>query len=244
MPFTFSHPALILPFLSKKRKWLSASGLIAGSLVPDFEYFLRMRKGFSQYSHTWQGLIWFDLPFAILLTFVFHQVVRNPLIQSLPQPLYSRFASYININWLRLFSKALPVVFLSILVGILTHFGWDWILHESVDYLYVNQSSIFAFDEWQGHMQIYTTVLAGHSLVGLIAIIAFIKRMSASSATDRKGSVIQFWGVVLLLTGFMTVLRIMLGEPAHTMDILVSLIAAFLLSLLLISFWLGHKGTK
>ncbi|SEF46838.1 protein of unknown function [Flavobacterium urumqiense] len=41
MPFTFSHPAIILPFLKNKK--LSATALIIGSMSPDFEYFFRMK---------------------------------------------------------------------------------------------------------------------------------------------------------------------------------------------------------
>jgi len=36
MPFTFSHPAIVLP-LTKARLKLSATGLIVGSTIPDFE---------------------------------------------------------------------------------------------------------------------------------------------------------------------------------------------------------------
>ena len=43
MPFTFSHPAIVLPLVRKSGHWFSATGLIIGSLTPDFEYFMRMR---------------------------------------------------------------------------------------------------------------------------------------------------------------------------------------------------------
>ncbi|WP_240482010.1 DUF4184 family protein [Flavobacterium psychrophilum] len=39
MPFTFSHPAIILPLRYLPRQWFSLTGLIIGSLTPDFEYF-------------------------------------------------------------------------------------------------------------------------------------------------------------------------------------------------------------
>lgn len=40
MPFTFSHPAIILPLSYLPKKWFSLTGLIIGSLIPDFEYLL------------------------------------------------------------------------------------------------------------------------------------------------------------------------------------------------------------
>ena len=57
MPFTFSHPALILPLKYFPNKWFSLTGLVIGSLTPDFEYFLRMRIK-SVYSHTLEGIFW------------------------------------------------------------------------------------------------------------------------------------------------------------------------------------------
>ena len=68
MPFTLAHPAIVLPLAAKKLR-MSATGLVIGSMVPDFEYFIRMRTE-SKYSHTLAGLFWFDLPLGLLLCFV------------------------------------------------------------------------------------------------------------------------------------------------------------------------------
>jgi hypothetical protein len=56
MPFTFSHPAIILPLAYLPKKWYSMTGLVIGSLVPDFEYFLRMSMA-GYHSHTIAGLV-------------------------------------------------------------------------------------------------------------------------------------------------------------------------------------------
>ena len=39
MPFTFSYPAIVLPLTYLPRRWFSLTGLIIGSLTPDFEDF-------------------------------------------------------------------------------------------------------------------------------------------------------------------------------------------------------------
>ena len=44
MPFTFSHPAAVLPLRLLPRHWFSLTGLVIGSMVPDFEYFLRSMR--------------------------------------------------------------------------------------------------------------------------------------------------------------------------------------------------------
>ena len=75
MPFTFSHPAIVLPLLNrnKSRILFSSTGLVIGSIIPDFESFIRFDQH-KQYSHTWLGIFWFDLPLAILFSFIFSSI--------------------------------------------------------------------------------------------------------------------------------------------------------------------------
>ncbi|WP_434297574.1 DUF4184 family protein [Clostridium sporogenes] len=40
MPFTFSHPAIVLHLEKKWNKYFSFTALILGSMSPDFEYFI------------------------------------------------------------------------------------------------------------------------------------------------------------------------------------------------------------
>lgn len=104
MPFTFSHPAIVLPLTYLPKKWFSLTGLIIGSITPDFEYFIRMKVQ-RDYSHTLSGLFWFNLPLGILLAFIFHGIVRNSLIENLPLFLKSRFSNFTRFNWLNFFKK-------------------------------------------------------------------------------------------------------------------------------------------
>lgn len=82
MPFTFCHPAIILPLTKISRNRLSATGLIIGSMSPDFEYFIKMRLE-SVHGHSFSGLFYFNLPLTLLLVFVFHLLVRDALILNL-----------------------------------------------------------------------------------------------------------------------------------------------------------------
>lgn len=77
MPFTFAHPAIVLPL--RKCKWFSFSALVFGSMAPDFEYFFRMQP-FSVYSHTMLGLWLVDLPIAVLLAFLYQYVVKKQML--------------------------------------------------------------------------------------------------------------------------------------------------------------------
>jgi len=90
VPFTFSHPAAIVPLNYVAKEWLSLSALVLGSIVPDFEYFIRM-KVLSIYSHTWVGLFWYDLPLALIILLVYTRFIKDKLIAHLPSGINVRF---------------------------------------------------------------------------------------------------------------------------------------------------------
>lgn len=109
MPFTISHPAIVLPLTFLPRQWFSLTGLVIGSLTPDFEYFLRMRIK-SNYSHTLDGLFWFDLPLGLLLAFLFHNVVRDSLFDNLPISLKSIFFAFRQIPILKILQHSSTII--------------------------------------------------------------------------------------------------------------------------------------
>ncbi|OYU83687.1 MAG: hypothetical protein CFE24_10190 [Flavobacterium sp. BFFFF2] len=129
MPFTFSHPALVIPLGYLPKKWISMTGLVIGSIAPDFEYFLRMRIQ-SNYSHTIAGLFLFDLPLGIFLAYMFHLVVRNTLCSNLPTFLQYRFAAFNQFDWHFHVKKHYLIIFISMLVGAASHLFWDSFTHK------------------------------------------------------------------------------------------------------------------
>ena len=129
MPFTFSHPALIIPLTYLPKRWFSVTALVVGSITPDFEYFMRMRIN-SQYSHTNAGVFWFDLPLGLLLTFIFHLIVRNALIDNLPGFLRSCLHRFKDFDWLPHFRKHWLAVIISLIIGAVSHVFWDRFTHE------------------------------------------------------------------------------------------------------------------
>ncbi|MBS1631355.1 MAG: DUF4184 family protein [Bacteroidetes bacterium] len=130
MPFTFSHPAIVLPLTYLPKRWFSLTGLVIGSMTPDFEYFIRMKVE-SEYSHTLTGLLWFDLPLGILLCFIFQNIVRNNLFDNLPTFLKSRFVAFKQFNWNRHFKENWLIVIISILIGAASHLFWDSFTHSN-----------------------------------------------------------------------------------------------------------------
>jgi hypothetical protein len=113
MPFTLSHTLAIYPCLRLCGKYLSFSGLFIGSMVPDFEFFIRVTL-YAIWSHTFGGVFLFDLPLALLLLIVFHQIVKKPLILHLPTFFFQRFLNRLDENWWLFFKKSPFKVIISI----------------------------------------------------------------------------------------------------------------------------------
>ena len=106
MPLTFCHPAIVLPLKKLKPNWFSMTRLIIGSMSPDLEYFSRMEI-LATHSHLFWGVLYFDLPIALIYCFVFHLFVRNILINHLPDFFKERFTQFLNFDWINYFKKKL-----------------------------------------------------------------------------------------------------------------------------------------
>ncbi|KFN01337.1 hypothetical protein DJ93_1011 [Bacillus clarus] len=61
MPFTFAHPAAVIPFCKKQSPYISVTALVLGSMAPDFEYFLHFRP-YGSIGYTRLGFFYFNLP--------------------------------------------------------------------------------------------------------------------------------------------------------------------------------------
>jgi len=203
MPFTFSHPAIVLP-LTKARLNLSATGLIIGSMVPDFEYFIRMIDK-TRYSHTLFGIFWFDLPLTLIVSFIYHQVVRNSLFDNLPSFLKDRFSVYKKFNWPRYFAKNWAIVLVSTIVGTASHILWDGVTHHTM--FYVKQADLSTM------LKIGTINLAGYkflqlasSIVGGLAVIYSIFSLRRIHQPKTKIDY-RYWVMVLFIAVFVFFLR-------------------------------------
>ncbi len=150
MPFTFSHPAAVLPAKFLPKKMVSMTALIVGSMAPDFEYYIRM-KALHKYGHSWVGLFWFDLPIAFVICFIYHRFVRDRLIDNLPGFLHKRLKRYIGFDWNGYVNRNFWVVVFCLIIGITTHLIWDEVTHGSgfvasiIPWLKVNRENQMRF---------------------------------------------------------------------------------------------------
>lgn len=233
MPFTFSHPAIILPLRYLPVKWFSLTGLIIGSLTPDFEYFIRMRVQ-SIYSHTVIGIFWFDLPLAILLAFLFHNLVRDPLFFNLPKSFQSRILVFTEFDWNLYFRKNWIVVLISILIGIASHLLWDGFTHNHGYFTEQFSGLKNVFIIYGNEIPAWKIAQHFSSLIGaffiILAFLKLLKKNIIKYSISRK-----YWISVFTLTLLILFIRFSISFNTKAFgNIIVSVIAAFLISLIVI----------
>jgi hypothetical protein len=233
MPFTFSHPALAVPFYLAKKRWFSLTGLVAGSIAPDFAYFIHMRKAVSRFSHTIPGVFLFDLPMAIALALVFHSIVKRPLVNHLPRPFYRRFGTYAEDHW-KGFRQRAWVIVLSILIGAATHLLWDAFTHSTVDWEGVRSIE----SDFMGHhltANAYRIIHIVNSVIGLLFLGWVAWRMPLHPMPRRKGRSWLYWPAIAVVALLIMVLRLWWGPHAGKDDMIVIAISASLLALTIVS---------
>jgi hypothetical protein len=235
MPFTFSHPALIFPIYQFGKKYFSLTGLVIGSIAPDFEYFLQMNKGVAQFSHNLSGLFWFDIPFSIVLALVYHNVIRNPLINSLPVFFFRRFFGFLNFNWNNYLKHHLWNVCVSVLVGSASHLCWDWAVHNYFHILSNDLVITLRFCSLQFRMDTYSIFHNLNSLLGFYFSFYIIINLPIDYTAKKTTSATVYWLSVLLLSIIIVAIRLESNRQIHFDDLIVTAIAAFLMSLLVAS---------
>ena len=230
MPFTFSHPAIVLPLTFLPRQWFSMTGLVIGSLTPDFEYFLRMRIK-SNYSHTIDGLFWFDLPLGLILVFMFHNIVRDRLFDNLPTFLKSRFSTFKRFDWNEHFKRNWFVVLISILIGAASHIFWDSFTHDHgyfVQTIPTLQNSVHFLGR-----QIPILKILQHSstLLGGLVIAFVIYKLPTNKSENEKIN-LKYWVILAGLTLTIIAVRLLSGlELKQYGNVIVTAISAGLISL-------------
>ncbi len=232
MPFTFSHPAIVLPFTFFPRKYISTTGLVIGSIIPDFEYFLRMKIQ-SDYSHTLSGLLVFDLPMGVLAAFLFHNIVRDQLFKNLPKFLRSRLLIFKQFDWNTYFKTCWFTVFVSVLIGASSHIIWDSFTHEHA--YFVQTTPLLNLSVTVFNHQIPVFKIAQHlsSCIGFIIIAFAISKLPVNNNATPSPS-LKYWSVFFLLALVVASIRILLGLSFQMIGhIFVTGISAFMISLVL-----------
>lgn len=182
MPFTFCHPAIILPVKSAAGRRLSLTGLAVGSMAPDFEYFIRMKLA-GQTGHSFWGIFYFDLPVAFLVATVFHLVVRNRLFEQLPEDLRARLSAFTHFDWKEYVTRHTLWVVASILIGICSHLFWDAFTHQTG--FFVAQIELLSREVTISRhtIPLYNLLQHASSLVGAMVLWIWFMRLPKTRVT-------------------------------------------------------------
>lgn len=128
MPFTFAHPAAVLPLRQYCPRYLNFPALVVGSLTPDLGYYLH-NWIWSISGHSFIGSLRFDLPAGLLMLALFYLNLR-PVSRLLPYPhreACSAICSAISLPDFR----SIMVACISVLMGAWTHIIWDGFTHSN-----------------------------------------------------------------------------------------------------------------
>lgn len=194
MPFTFAHPAAILPLEKCRQTYFSA--LILGSLSPDFLYFLGGRAAFG-WGHTFWGMLLINLPLCFIFYLLYRLFWRESLYQYLPKcinPLSTvpRLPEKPSLKWVGIFS-------LSAFIGMLSHIFWDAFTH-STGY-FVAHSQLL--NQTILTLPVYKWLQYGSGIIGLILCMLWIYR-KAKQTPDSSSKTSQekwrFWQICAVLT--------------------------------------------
>lgn len=242
MPFTFSHPAAILPINHFFKRRLSTTGLVAGSLVPDFEYFVRTYHE-SSYSHTWAGLFYLDLPAGILLCFLYHNLIREPFYTNAPVFLKRRMAPFQSLRWNPWFVEKWQTVIFCVLLGALTHLLWDKFTHHTVPM--VQSASGFSHFVTKGDwLMTYFFFWDVSSLIGIFLLFYAIWTLPSDKRIQAAKSRQRYWLCLGGSTLAFFMLQLSLIDIKSMDNLAIAIVDAFLLSIvftsILFSFWIGN----
>jgi len=128
MPFTFSHPAAVLPLLPLR---LVPSALVIGSMTPDLPYYVPGLPISSVDTHAASGIVGLDLALGVLVFAVWHVLLAPTLVALAPPALRDRLAPGLPVQarWHARTVVAVVLVLVSLMAGAATHVLLDSFTH-------------------------------------------------------------------------------------------------------------------
>ncbi|MBT1701738.1 DUF4184 family protein [Chryseosolibacter indicus] len=245
MPFTPAHAAIVLPFVRKNASYLSATALIIGSFAPDFEYFFNftIRK---VHGHTVAGLLYFDLPTVILLSFLFHVVVKKNLLNNLPIFFQERFQPMLHHNFIAYFKSNWMLFSVSAIIGSASHIFWDSFTHANgffvrhLPWIYENTRIPFRgvnYTLWYALQNLST-------VVGLLIIIVFIRNMPVSKSYLTKPDW-RYWFWTVIIIAIVTSVRFAIKSyNGNPVIVIITLISACCIAFVLMGLFYNKSLDK
>ncbi|MBV8036096.1 DUF4184 family protein [Roseateles sp.] len=175
MPWTFAHPAVILPLHPLCPRWLSWPGLVLGAMAPDLGYYVGLHGLAATFCHTPRGVVTVCLPLSLLVLALLLRF-SAPLTILLPEPHRAMAREQLQPSR-RAAWASLAAAVLSILIGAASHVFWDSFTHSGrwgIEWLHALNRPAFAAVERQVHVAGLLQHLS--SVVGVAALVAVYRR--------------------------------------------------------------------
>jgi hypothetical protein len=230
MPFTFSHPAIVLPF--NRVKGLSITGMIAGSVSPDFEYFIRMSDK-RIYTHTWSGLLWFDVPLALLLAYIFHNLIRNHIIQNAPVFFQLRLRYFEYFQWNTYFKKYWISITFSTVFGIASHLLWDGFTHENGIFVQAIPLLASTISISGILVEVHMILQVLSSILGGVVIFYAIWQLPIDNKSPINRKPLRFWLISCCIATIIYLIRLLFGVSYEIEDFIIPAISSVLFGIII-----------
>lgn len=187
----------------------------------------------SNYSHTIDGLFWFDLILGLFLAFIFHNIVRDRLFDNLPTFLKSRFSSFKQFDWNKYFKRNWLIVSISILIGATSHIFWDSFTHNNGYFVQTIPALQNSIDLLGRQIPILKVLQHSSTLLGGFLIVFAIYKLP-SNKTENVNTNLKYWTIFLSLTLTIIAIRLLSGfDIKQYGNLIVTGISAILISLTL-----------
>lgn len=233
MPFTPAHSAIVLPLL--KSRYFSATGLIVGSVSPDFEYFFKASAS-GVHGHTALGLFYFDLPVCFILAFTFHGLVKDSLMSNIPVFLQSRLVSLRELNFLVYLKSHWLIFIYSALLGAFSHIFWDSFTHNNryfVNAIPILRTVHIPLDG--ARYPLWYVLQHVSTLVGLAFVMGYVFKMPSKTESLSTPKYL-YWVIILVLSVILFYLRFhLLTIQLELGNVVVTAMSAFMLAMCLVS---------
>ncbi|MFD3156871.1 DUF4184 family protein [Haloimpatiens sp. FM7330] len=173
MSFTLAHPAAVV-FM--KNKYFNLSGLILGSMAPDFIYFILFNPS-SNFGHTILGFMLLNIPLCFLLNFIYYKYIKDSFILNLPMCISKDYTWLIDIkNGVTNVKEAVIFTYSSV-IGMMTHVFWDSFTHKT-GYFVLKLNFLRDNINLLGHkIYIYKIAQHGGTLLGFVIILIFLHKI-------------------------------------------------------------------
>lgn len=180
MPFTLAHPGAVV-FM--KNKYLNLSGLVLGSMAPDFMYFILFSPS-SNFGHTILGMVILNIPLCFFLNFIYEKYIKQAFILNLPRGLSKKYSFLIDHrNTVSHIREAFIFTYSSV-VGMMTHVFWDSFTHNTGYFVAKLSYLRLSIDFWNYKIYVYKICQHGSTLLGFITILIFLSKIKNERPTQ------------------------------------------------------------